>query len=122
MNAVKEINPHDTTLRMILMIAACFAIGSIGVLLAVLMQSSDTASSLKVENLVVSQQQQKTDAMQSLSISEQSTAVVKITASSSASTSRATVTTTHSASPTQADTKDTNAAAKLKILEALNSK
>ena len=108
---------ENHTLRMFLMIAACFAIGSIGFFLAVLMErgaqthlTEAQGSAIATHELVLTQQQ-KEAVMQSLSLSKQPV---------TATTSRTVV---HAAgvSPTQADTHDANAAAKLHVLESLNS-
>jgi hypothetical protein len=112
MMAPKETTSHDTLLRMLLVIAACFAIGSIGFLLAVLLGYGAQHTAVVPQLTAV---QAKSAAMQSLSASEQNGTPTSLSTSTSTAGSASAV------SPAQADTADTNAAAKLKVLEGLNA-
>ena len=104
------------------MIAACFAIGSIGFFLAVLLQHDAQGSQSSVGTLP--SLQARDAAMQSLAASE-------VIGSSTPGTVSATSTTNTTTSPSpsaapavppmQADSRDPNAAAKLKLLQSLNS-
>ena len=118
MTAAKTTTITQTrTLRAMVMVAACFAIGSIGFFLAVLLQHTAQPAVLTTQGLNAVQQQ-KEAAMRSLAASEQTP---------TASTSNANPSISQAppkgsgVSPAQADTQDPNAAAKLKILEGLNS-
>ena len=106
MNVPKESAAHEHLLRMILMIAACFAIGCVGFFLAVLLEHGSQASQTNIAQLPSIQA--KNDAMQSLTASEQ-------TGNSTPASTTAPI------SPTQADPNDEDAAAKLQVLEGLNS-
>jgi flagellar biosynthesis/type III secretory pathway M-ring protein FliF/YscJ len=120
MNAVKETKSIDTTLRMILMIAVCFAIGAIGAFLAVWMQSSRPTPVATVQNLVPAQEQ-KNAAVQSLTESMQQHNTAPATTSVAVGVATSTAHTVR-VSPSQADPKDPNAALKLQLANQLNAK
>ena len=98
------------TLRIILLIAACFAIGSIGMFAAVYLQTlshentSDSSSSI---HQLPATQASKEAVMESLSVSSTSTGDVAGRVSN--------------VPPAQADVHDPHAAQKLKVLESLNA-
>ena len=113
----KQTSSQDHTLRMILMIAACFAVGSIGFFVAVLLQHT-TQPSLQTSQAQEVEAQVKSAAMQSLAASEP-TPTPTATSTPAAGAHPAAV--APAVSPQQADTNDANAAAKLKVLEQLSS-
>jgi hypothetical protein len=112
----------DTALRMILMIAACFAIGAVGVFVAILLQHDNASSSAATGTSTqqLNSDQAKAAALRSL---EASNAAADSASSTGGSPSIGTDANTPAVKPTpvQADPSDANAAAKLKILEGLNS-
>ncbi len=118
-NTSKDQNTRDYILRILLLIAVCFAIGSIGLFLAVLMQNSNKQPTSKIQSDDATLIQQKKDvAMHSLSASERPVASTSITTRTSATSTPRAI----KASPTQADQNDSNATTKLNILEGLNAK
>jgi hypothetical protein len=112
MKTAKEKASHEESLRMILMIAACFAIGSTGFFLAVFLENSNNApiAATDIKQLVVTQQD-KEAILRSLSASSSPIADATVSAGASVKVS-----------PMQADPSDHNAAAKMKILESLSAK
>jgi hypothetical protein len=116
MNTSKGILTSENALRIVLMIAAVIAIGSIGFFLAVLLENT-TQAPATASSTAITVIKQKQDAMQSLAASEQtgsSTVIVAPVSTSSGSTA-------NTPSASQSDPNDPNAAAKLRILESLNS-
>jgi hypothetical protein len=102
-----DMTPREHTLRMVLMIAACFAVGSIGVFAAVYLQS------------ISAQQKIDASAVHELKLTQsQKDAVLQSLAALNTGTSTKSVANNHMP-PSQADIHDPRAAMKLKVLESL---
>jgi hypothetical protein len=98
--------------HIVLILAACFAIGSAGFFLAIILgpASSGRAATVPAQQLSSAE---KNQIVNNLSTSVGSSSVSAASASSSSQGSQET-------SPQQADQNDTNASAELKILQSLN--
>lgn len=103
-----------------LIVAACFALGSVGFFLAVLVEGGAAQKSNSgIAQIPIVEQQKKDAAMESLSASEQSTSSTATQASSESG--QASVSTSSKVSSVQAAPNDQQAAAKLKVLDSLNA-
>jgi|GEM_PF-2154546 len=113
MNKSTEMTPREHTLRMVLMIAACFAIGSFGVFAAVYLQSISQKSAIEASSSV--HQLTLTDAQKEAVLASLST-------SNASSTAAASYTANNNVPSGQADIHDPQAAMKLKVLESLSAR
>lgn len=72
MNIYNKIIRKETILRILLAVAACFAIGSVGFFLATLLQQKNTTAITPSPHQLIVVQEEKDAAMQSLARSEAS--------------------------------------------------